>query len=273
MKRTGLTLVELLVVISITAFLAALLFPAFHRSREQAKATTCKANIRQLAIVLYAYEVDNHTFPHGFSGPGTMSAPGGLGPVPPPGGYPGNSMIDAQGWWWFNFIGSVRYNTLRDMNLLRCPSRQIEDARLKRDILCGNYGVNRSVCKSFTADLRRNEFEGTPLSIVAIRHPALTLLVMDSGYSLISWWHAAKDPPVKFGSSIQDAAYVPGLEINKQKVLWQGQDRDAIGGRHPNQTVNIAFADSHVERRNARDLLVEKTDEGGWDYSPLWSSE
>jgi len=264
MKPAGLTLVELLVVLSITAFLAALLFPAFHRSREQAKATACEANVRQLAFALHAYEGDNQSFPYGFSG---------LRNAPPPGRYSGDPTFNPQGWWWFNFIGAVHYRTLRDMNALRCPSKRLEDAKLKRDILCGNYGVNRALCKSAVNGLPGNEFEGDPLSIGAIRRPASTLLVLDSGYSLICWWHAAKDPPVTFGSSIQDAAYVPGLEINKQKMLWPGQDTDAIGGRHPNQTINIAFADGSVRRTKARDLLVEKTDEGGWDYSPLWSPE
>jgi len=264
MKPAGFTLVELLVVLSIIAFLAALLFPAFHSSREQARTTACEARVRQLAFALHAYEGDNQSFPYGF---------GGLGKMPPPGGYQGNAIIDPLGWWWFNFVGAVRYRTARDMNALRCPSKRLEDATLKRDILCGNYGVNRAICKSVGSGSPGNEFEGAPLSIGAFRHPAMTLLVMDSGYSLICWWHAAKDPPVTFGNSIQDATYVPGLEINEQKILWPGQKQDAIGGRHPNQTVNIAFADSHAERRKARDLLVEKTNEGGWNYSPLWSPE
>jgi len=264
MRRAGLTLVELLVVISITAFLAALLFPAFHSSREQARATACQANVWQLAFALHAYEGDNQSLPYGFGGPGK---------TPPPGGYPGNATIDPAGWWWFNFIGSVRYKSLRDMNALRCPSRRIEGAKLKRDILCGNYGANRSLCKSLVNGPPGNEFEGTPLSVAAIRRPGSTLLVMDSGYSLICWWHAAKEPPVTFGDSIQDAAYVPGLEINKQKIVWPGQDQDAIDGRHPNQTVNIAFADSHVERWKASDLLVEKTEDGERNYSPLWSPD
>jgi prepilin-type processing-associated H-X9-DG protein/prepilin-type N-terminal cleavage/methylation domain-containing protein len=264
MKPAGLTLVELLVVLSIAAFLAALLFPAFHNSREQARATTCEARVRQLAFTLHAYEGDNQSFPHGFGGPGK---------APPPGGYPGSATIDPVGWWWFNFIDAVHYKTARDRDALRCPSKRLEDTTLKRDILCGNYGVNRAICKTACGGTPGNEFEGTPLSIGAIRHPAMTVLVMDSGYSLICWWHAAKAPPVTFGSSIQDTAYVPGLEINGQKTLWPGQKRDAIGGRHPNQTVNIAFADAHVERRKARDLLVPETDAGGWDYSPLWSPE
>jgi prepilin-type N-terminal cleavage/methylation domain-containing protein len=265
MRRGGFTLVELLVVISITAFLAALLFPVFRSSRQQARATACQANVWQLAIAMQAYEADNQSFPYGFGGPGRAS---------PPGGYPGNPSIDFQGWWWFNFIDAIHYRTVRDMNAIRCPSKQLDDARLKRDILCGNYGANRSICKSFVNGPPDNEFEGTPLSVSAIHRPASTWLVMDSGYTLICWWHAATDPPATFGSSIQDAAYVPGLEVvNKDKTLWPGQFADAKTGRHPNQTVTIAFVDGRIEREKASDLLVEKTDDGNWKYSPLWSPD
>lgn len=261
MRRAGLTLVELLVVMSIVAFLAALLLPALHGSREQARATLCQANLRDLATALRAYDEENQRLPYGFGGPRKTL---------PPGGHAGNSTIDAQGWWWFNYVGEIRHATLRDMNTLRCPSRQIDGDPLKLDILCGNYGVNLALCKSAMSTMPGSELEGTPLSIAAIRHPGMTMLVMDSGYSVIYWWHAAEAAPVTFGSSIQDAAYVPGLEINRQKPLWPGQTRDAIDGRHSNRTVNAAFADNHIERRKASDLLVEKTDDGNWNYKPLW---
>jgi len=265
MRRGGFTVVELLVVISVIALLAALLFPVLHGAREQARATACGANVRRLAIAIQAYEAANQVFPHGFGKPGGTR---------PPGGYLGNASIAPQGWWWLNYIGAIRYRTLRDMSTMQCPSRQIEDARLTRDVLCGNYGVNRALCKSAVNDEPANEFEGTPLSLAAVRHPGATSLVMDSGYTLICWWHAAKDPPVTFGSSIQDAAYVPGLlEVNEQKVLWPGQSRDAKEGRHANQTLNVAFVDGQVRRMNARDLLVEKTEDGDWNYKPLWSPD
>jgi len=265
MRRGGFTLVELLVVISVIALVAALSFPVFHNSREQARATACGANVRQLAIAMQAYEAANQSFPYGFARPGEIR---------PPGGYAGNPSIDPPGWWWFNYIGATRYRTFRDMNTLRCPSRRIEGTRLKLDVLCGNYGVNRALCRSVISPEPGNEFEGTPLSLEAVRHPGATMLLMDSGYTLICWWNAAKDPPVTFGSSIQDAAYVPGLlEVNGQKLLWSGQSRDAKEGRHPNQTLNVAFVDGQVRRMNARVLLVETTDDGDWNCKPLWSPD
>jgi prepilin-type N-terminal cleavage/methylation domain-containing protein/prepilin-type processing-associated H-X9-DG protein len=55
----GFTLVELLVVISIIAILAALLLPALAGAKFQGRNTTCKNNLRQMEIGLQMY-INNH---------------------------------------------------------------------------------------------------------------------------------------------------------------------------------------------------------------------
>ncbi len=262
MKRPCFTLVELLVVISVIALLTAILIPALQASKKRAEAVICASNIKQLTVGMFMYETDNQSFPFGFYDTYT----------PPPGGNSGNFAFDKLGWWWFNYTSDYPRRNRGERTTLWCPSRRIKDPKFDH-ILHGNYGVNRSICRS-SADIQcnREEFVGTPLRGSDIPHPAQTLLIVDSGYSIISWWHVTDVPPVALDRiKIEDTAYIPGLEINKDKDLWPGQKEDAVNGRHPNKTVNAGFVDGHSSRTKAKDLFVEKTDDAYTNRSPLWS--
>ena len=261
MKSRAFTLIELLVVIAIIAILTAILVPSLRYSRENARAILCGSNIKQLVFGLTLYETDNGTFPYSFNN----------SPVSPPlGGYPGNLMYDRLGWWWFNHITDYSRRDLDKDSILWCPSRQITDNRLEYNVLCGNYGVNQSVCKSSQGRESQAEFIGQPLCSSEISSPSRTLLLVDSGYSMISWWHVTDNPPEPQGSLIEDALYVPGLWVNQEKNLWPGSEDDAIHGRHANKTVNIGFADGHFTREKADNLFVEKTGETYTNKYPLW---
>ena len=262
MRRTAFTLVELLVVIAIIALLLAVLAPSLRSSKEQARAISCGSNIKQLLIGLKMYGDENETFPYSFD-----IQPG---QGPPPGGYAGNIAYDRTGWWWFNYISDYSQKNEGRNQAIWCPSRQIKDTELDF-VLHSNYGANQSVCKSSQGRASRAEFIGIPLRESEIAHSSRTLLIVDSGYSTITWWHAADTPPAALGNSIiVDTAYVPGLCINKERDLWPGQERDAIYGRHPNKTVNAGFVDGHVDRTQADKLLVEETGDGYKNCSPLW---
>lgn len=64
-KRCGLTVLELLVVVSIIGMLMALLLPAVQASRESARRAICQSHLKQLALAMLNHESAKGRFPSG----------------------------------------------------------------------------------------------------------------------------------------------------------------------------------------------------------------
>jgi prepilin-type N-terminal cleavage/methylation domain-containing protein/prepilin-type processing-associated H-X9-DG protein len=263
MRRVGFTLVELLVAIAVIALLMGILVPIVRAIKLNARAVVCSSNLKQISLALATYDYENGTFPHGFDDLNYQW-------VPPPGGYVGEMLFDKRGCWWFQFLKPSLGLNFSKKSLLWCPSRTVQDPTPRANVLCGNYGVNRAICKD-APGATGGEFVGKPLSTLSIRPPEATVLVLDSGYSLISWHAAIRAVPQPFENPNRVSSfYLPGLSINKERTFLRGCEEDAIDGRHPHKTLNVGFVDGHVNRVKADDLLVEEINGSYTNRSPLW---
>lgn len=266
MSRNGFSLIELLVVIAIIALVLSITLPALRQGRGQGQEIVCASNIRQIAVAATVYTQENETFPQGFCG---LQGYG----TNPPTGMTGDASYDWQGWWWFDFLAdSLGSNAARGRTLW-CPSRKILRGADTDHVLCGNYGINTSICRiaSLTTE---TEFTGKPLKGHNLSSPWSVVLVVDSGYSLISWKALAPDPlRYKFEApSRQNTYYLPGIELNREREIHPDHLEDAQNGRHRRQRVNIGYADGHVGKENASRLQPDFNDPDFPVNYSTWSS-
>ena len=64
--RSGFTIIELMVSITIIGLLVAMLLPAVQSARETARRTTCMNHLKQYGIAITGFETTHREFPAGF---------------------------------------------------------------------------------------------------------------------------------------------------------------------------------------------------------------
>lgn len=278
MKDKGLTLIEVLVVITIIALLSTIAIPVMQKSKDQGKGLLCANNLRQLGLAMSVYAQEKTTYPEGFCGdpichPSIDSEEyEKLGT---------KSNLDWQNsWWWFHFLtGMIEEDYSKD-GILACPSKRLTAPDLSTNILCGNYGVNYAICKT-TAFSTNDDFFGRPLRPDQVKSPSSKLLLMDSGYTLISWEVFMPEASVEmsaFGLEMpkrQNSYFLPGATINQSRFengsIDEIQRNEALNGRHSSGKFNVAFADGHVDKKSPDAVEPAFDTDGNISNRSFWS--
>ena len=222
------TLIELLVVIAVVGIMAALLLPALTKTKEQARGSACRNNMKQLALAFLMYSEDNEdTFPW-------------------PGGHPGRA-INSPVSYGADWCASPDFTSLP-----MSPS----SANLP------GFGHNAecgSIFPYVTSQPRREYDERYKESTDVYRCPSTGRLgeSLRVNYSANGWM----DPGKPFGAGVVGSKGVLTTAVNdaSRKVLLVNETPETMltPAFQPNQynrkvvlhldRANVAFMDGHME--------------------------
>src|SRR4051812_347688 len=258
-RRRAFTLVELLVVIGIIAILIAILLPVLNKVKEQANATKCMANMRELAKMWYQYANENK----GLSAPGRLPK---FDPVDSP-YWIGNGMQYRP--HWYEVFGAAMKNYASrkpdpteddswkvDSDLYICPTM---DWRNSRNFV---FGYNFQFLGN-THEKSAMVFVNYPVKANAIVRASETVMAADcmgaAAGKAMSQRTGHYDDGQKDLFAIGNKAHLldpPRLTATSDYADFEARapnHRSAPDPRH-NGRANVAYCDGHVERRTLQEL-------------------
>jgi len=213
-SQNGFTLIELLVVIAIISILAAILFPVFARTRENARRASCSSNLKQigLGIMQYVQDYDEHypLYRSNTAGNATPSNPYG----------------------WADEIQPY----VKSTQIFQCPSESGAAAvGATGSAFAGQADPTQSSYTDYSYNMMLSSDNGgnydRGISMAALTQVSLTVMALDEHpYTASNWaWGC--------GSLSACSPFPAGLA-----KVWDATTANRhLGG------VNIAFADGHVK--------------------------
>jgi prepilin-type N-terminal cleavage/methylation domain-containing protein/prepilin-type processing-associated H-X9-DG protein len=272
-KSSAFTLVELLVVISIIAVLAAILFPVFSRAREKSRQATCLNNLKQIAMGFTMYTQDySNTMPPWTSNACDRSSP----PAAGPGGIFGFRNL-----YYFLIDPYVKSGATPDANgggtllgVWSCPTMRLQ----QKSAIANNYGYNyiglgggstSYMCTGKGPGMAPHyaPFTGTryarPAPLADIAKPGQTIMITDGAQlirppAVVQANGSAADNSGVYGShALGSGKIAPAKSLVTAKANLQ-----AFTGT----MTNVAYCDGHVKTVETQTLVPStvKMEGGSW---------
>jgi prepilin-type N-terminal cleavage/methylation domain-containing protein/prepilin-type processing-associated H-X9-DG protein len=240
---SGFTLIELLVVIVVIAIMAGLLLPALSKTKEHARSTACRNNMKQLSLAFLMYAEDNEeTFPWPGAVGRAISSPAAFAPdwcaTPPEmanSDFFTLSSANTPGFGHNAECGSifpyVTSQPRRDYNatykettaVYRCPSTGARGEALRV-----NYSANPYMEPGKTFGSGKVPPRGLVTTVVADPSRKVLLVNEDPVYM--------KSPVFAFDSALRDSVY----HLDKANVAFMDGHLESIPRR--------VFAQMHSKR-------------------------
>jgi prepilin-type N-terminal cleavage/methylation domain-containing protein/prepilin-type processing-associated H-X9-DG protein len=239
-NKSGFSLIELLVVISTVSILIAVLMPAMTGARQNARAVTCRSNLRQLVLANTEYSNDND----GFFVPAAEDMMTSIGP-----GQAGyrrwHGVRDSYATPFNPLKGPLAYY-LGDGKIKECPQRVDFTKDLAGDINfelgCGGYGYNMAYIGSRLAmpgAMDPNRRYAETIRVAEIKRPEATLMFADTAFykeNQGNWY------------LVEYSFAEPPFVVSGGKVNEKSHPSPSIHFRHRGMT-NVGWADGHIEPR------------------------
>ena len=241
-RRTGFSLVELLVVISIIGVLVGLLLPAVQAAREAARATICASNLRQVGMALHNYVSGNNgKLPPLKVDDATRIAGALANPFQSP--YPGKSR------YWFGEVDENQSDLAKRLDYTNGSLTPFMEGNVAA-YQCPNFGLaavdivrfgKMATGFDYNAELGPGtEYDWAP------DYLSLSLKNRCTQYTIGKVTESKRT--IAFAeSAMVDFAAPYGLRENLGGLLLPSKSDPLVHFRHAGRRANVVFLDGHVE--------------------------